>query len=294
MDENILIADDEEAIQKLLAKFLQKEGYRLFTAINGEEAVDIVKKNPVDLAILDMVMPEMDGVEALQQIKVLDPTIEVLMITGKSNVHLLRKVLFEYGAYDYLLKPFDMMEFKLTIQRALHMRKLAQQSSHAMEEMKNRIAELENDFKEKTFRLRESQIKYKNIVENSTDAIVVIQDGHVKFANRIALELSGYSRQEILAVPFPELLHPEERAEAVERYNRRLADEDLTPSNILRVLKRDGTFIWVENQSVKSLWQDKPATLNFMRDLTRRIQDQESLLVKNSAIETSINGFCIH
>ncbi len=277
MDENILIADDEEAIQKLLAKFLQKEGYRVFTAINGEEAVDIVKKNPVDLAILDMVMPEMDGVEALQQIKVLDPTIEVLMITGKSNVHLLRKVLFEYGAYDYLLKPFDMMEFKLTIQRALHMRKLARQSSHAMEEMKNRIAELENDFKEKTFRLRESQIKYKNIVENSTDAIVVIQDGHVKFANRIALELSGYSRQEILAVPFPELLHPEERAEAVERYNRRLGDEDLAPSNILRVLKRDGTFIWVENQSVKSLWQDKPATLNFIRDLTRRKKTEEAM-----------------
>ncbi len=277
MDENILIADDEEAIQKLLAKFLQKEGYRLFTANNGKEAVDIVKKNPVDLAILDMIMPEMDGVEALRQIKVLDPTIEVLMITGKSNVHLLRKVLFEYGAYDYLLKPFDMVELKLTVQRALHVRKLAQQSSHVMEEMKNRIVELENDFKEKTFRLRESQIKYKNIVENSTDAIVVIQDGYVKFANRIAMELSGYSQQEILAIPFPELLHPEDRTEAVERYNRKLGDDDLTPTNILRVLKRDGTFIWVENQSVKSLWQDKPATLNFMRDLTRRRKIEEAM-----------------
>ena len=277
MNESILIADDEEAIRKLLVRYLQNDGYKLFTASNGREAVNIVKNNRVDLAVLDMVMPEIDGVEALKQIKALDSTIEVLMVTGKANVHLLKTVLFEYGAYDYLLKPFDMVELQLTIQRALHLRKLAQKSSYAMEELKNRIAELENDFKEKTFRLRESQIKYKNIVENSTDAIVVIQDGYVKFANRIALELSGYSQEEILTIPFPEMIHPEDRAEAKERYDRRLEDVELSSDNILRVLKKDGTVLWVENQAVRNLWQDQPATLNFMRDLTRRKKNEEAM-----------------
>ena len=291
MNKNILIADDEESIRKLLIRFLSKDGYQLFTASNGKEAVEFVKKNRVDLAILDMVMPEMDGVEALKQIKAMDPAIEILMITGKANIHVLKKVLFEYGAYDYLLKPFDMVELKLTIERALHGKKLAQKSSYAMEEMQNRITELEKDFKKKTFQLRESQIKYKNIVENSTDAIVVTQDGYVKFANKIGLELSGYSQEEIVAIPFLEMLHPEDRVEARKRYDGRMSDAELTPTNTLRVLKKDGTVLWIENQAVKSIWQDKPATLNFMRDLTRRIQDKEALLVKDSAIETSKTAF---
>ena len=218
---NILIADDEAPIREILIRSLKYKGYRFFQASNGKQALEIAEKNPIDLAILDIRMPEMDGVEALKQIKALDENIEVLIMTGYADLGSLREIIFDYGARDYLSKPFDPNELKLAVRRALRNRDLALKSSFVKKELENRILELERDFKEKTFRMRESQIKYRDIVENSTDAIVVIQDGYIGFANSTAMELTGYSREEISNSPFVEMLHPDDRAEATERFNKR-------------------------------------------------------------------------
>ncbi len=122
---NILIADDEAPIREILIRSLKDKGYRFFSASNGEQAVEIAQKNPIDLAILDIRMPEMDGVEALKQIKALDENIEVLIMTGHADIGSLREIIFDYGARDYLSKPFDPNELKLAVRRALRYRELA-------------------------------------------------------------------------------------------------------------------------------------------------------------------------
>ena len=98
-------------------------------------------------------MPEMDGVEALKQIKALNENIEVLIMTGYANIDSLKELLFDYGARDYLLKPFNTVELNIAVQRALRNRELALKNSLVKEELENRILELERDFKEKTFRM---------------------------------------------------------------------------------------------------------------------------------------------
>lgn len=275
---NILIADDESAIRSLLEKLLRDERHRLFFASDGEEAVRFAKMHPMDLAVLDMVMPRMGGLEAIKEIKAIDEHTEVLIITGNAELGSLNEALFDYGAVDYLIKPFDLVELKLTVKRALHNRDLMLRNTHENEELRNRIMELEQDFREKTFRLRDSQIKYKNIVSNSTDAIVVIQEGLLKFVNIRGVELIGFFHHELMNVPFTDLLHPEDRSEAMERYHRRMAGEHLPPENKFRIIKKDGSFLWVDNRTVKTTWQDRPATLNFLRDISQQKRMEEMMI----------------
>ena len=290
---NILIADDETSIRKILVRLLKPEGYRFFEASNGKDAIEVVRKNPIDLAILDMVMPEMDGVEALKRIKEMDQTIAVLMITGHAELDSLREVIFDYGVFDYLLKPFFNTEIKLTVKRALHNRELALKNTFLENELENRILELERDFKEKTFSLRSSQIKYRNIVENSTDAIVVAQDGYLKFANSRAAELTGYSREEILKIRFDEMIHPDDRPGTVERYRNRLDGKDLFPMASFRVMRKDGSFFWAENHAAKTSWGEDPAVLNVIRDISERMKTEASLRIRDAALASSLSGICL-
>jgi PAS domain S-box-containing protein len=289
-EKSILIADDEAQIRKLLTRLLKDEGYRIFEAINGKEAVDVVRIHPIDLAILDIVMPEMDGVEALKRIKAFDKTIEVLMITGHADFESLRVIIFDYGAFDYLLKPFDAVELKLTVQMALHNRESIQKTGLLKDELANRILELEAHFKEKTVRLRESQIKYRNIVEGSTHAIVITQGNCVKFANSRFIQLIGYSREEMLNIPFIEFLHPGDRAAAMEGYQKRLRGEYVPDTSTFRVMRKDGIFFWAEGHAAKTLWGQDPALLHAMLDISERMEVEESLKIRDAALATSISG----
>lgn len=106
MAANILVVDDEEGIRKSLSSYLQMEGYTADTAGNGEEAIDKLKNAKFNIILLDINMPVMDGLEALQKIKAIDFSIQVIMMTAYSTFDKTMKSL-EYGATDYILKPFD-------------------------------------------------------------------------------------------------------------------------------------------------------------------------------------------
>ena len=137
--------------------------------------------------------------------------------------------------------------------------------------LRARIAELEKDFHEKTFRLRESQIKYKNIVNNSTDAIVVIQKSHIKFVNKRFEILTGYLRDDIVNTHFSDLLHPEDCAQAVAEGNAgKMTDEYLLNTGKFRIRRKDASFLWVDNRMVESTWEDMPSRLCFLGDISER------------------------
>ena len=123
-NKNILIADDDQVLLDILGNMIQHEGYRVFLAPNGKEAVDVAQKNPIDVAILDMQMPIMGGVEALKEMKKIDESIEVLIMTGSPDLETLRQTTIYYGAFDYLRKPFYIAEILTVIQNALLKRDL--------------------------------------------------------------------------------------------------------------------------------------------------------------------------
>ncbi|CEJ72883.1 DNA-binding response regulator [[Clostridium] sordellii] len=102
---NILVADDELSMLKIIEAYLKKENFNVLTASDGEEALEKFYENKIDLAILDWMMPNIDGIEACKQIKEKSDT-KVMMLTAKGQVDDEIDAL-NIGADDYIKKPFD-------------------------------------------------------------------------------------------------------------------------------------------------------------------------------------------
>lgn len=117
MAEKILVVDDEPILLKGLRFSLEQEGYTVETASDGKEAYDLILSNPYDVVILDLMLPGMDGLEVCKKVreKLMVP---ILMLTAKDDDS--SKVLgLEYGADDYITKPFNMLELKARIKAIL-------------------------------------------------------------------------------------------------------------------------------------------------------------------------------
>lgn len=119
----ILVVDDEVSICEILTSFLKKNGYSVFYALNGEQAITIIKQHDIDLVLTDIKMPGMTGVDLLKLIKGYNAFLPVIMTTGFPTLDSAIEAL-KLGAFDYLTKPFHLEEIIEKITRALQTRQL--------------------------------------------------------------------------------------------------------------------------------------------------------------------------
>jgi len=142
--------------------------------------------------------------------------------------------------------------------------------------------------------LRASEEKYRLVVENANEGIVVGQDAMLKYANPRALALTGRTLEDALATPFIEMVHPDDRALVYGNYLRRMRGEYVPPSYVFRALTPKGVTRSLQIQAVAIEWEGRPATLNFLTDVTDRVALQENLeqtLAEREAIlETTAVG----
>ncbi|MGE7615788.1 response regulator transcription factor [Paenibacillus sp. FSL H8-0261] len=114
----ILIADDDDNIRKLMSLFLRKEGFDLKEARDGTKALSIIQNSRVDLVILDIMMPGLDGWDLCREIRRWDANIPLLMVTAKAeSAHKVKG--FQLGTDDYLTKPFDPLELVMRVKALL-------------------------------------------------------------------------------------------------------------------------------------------------------------------------------
>jgi len=123
MKPSILIVDDDEVMQQTLSDVLKKKGYEIFSVGSGNGALSIIKKNIIDLVLLDMRLPDVDGLEVLKKIKELDTEILVIIMTAYSDVQTAVSAM-KSGAYHYINKPFELEELKLLIEKGLETKSL--------------------------------------------------------------------------------------------------------------------------------------------------------------------------
>ena len=119
----VLLIDDEERFLKTTQMLLEKEDAIVFTASDGWKGIDLLKDNRVDVVVLDVKMPGIDGIEVLRRIKADYPLVEVIMLTGHATIETAIDGL-KMGAFDYLTKPCDIPQLSSKIKEA-HDRRLA-------------------------------------------------------------------------------------------------------------------------------------------------------------------------
>jgi len=142
--------------------------------------------------------------------------------------------------------------------------------------------------------LRASEEKYRQVVENAYEGIVVSQDGMLKYANPRALALTRRTLDEAMSTPFIEMVHPDDRARVYGNYLRRMRGEAVEPFYVFRALTSKGEIVSLQISAVAIEWEGRPATLNFLTDVTEQVKLaahlEETLAEREAVLETTAVG----
>ncbi len=133
----ILVVDNGEEIRGTLTKILEREGYEVFTAEDGQSALKILRESKVNVIVSDVGMPKIDGLKLLKAAKAILPDIEVILMTGHGKAEMGLEALKD-GAFDFIHKPFTKVALTKTIKQALEKQAMAME----MRFIKNRVREL--------------------------------------------------------------------------------------------------------------------------------------------------------
>ncbi|MBT4089659.1 MAG: ABC transporter substrate-binding protein [Deltaproteobacteria bacterium] len=147
-----------------------------------------------------------------------------------------------------------------------------------------------SDRKQAENALRDSEEKYRTVIENANESIIILQGYEFKFINPKTCELTGYSEQELLSKPFLELIHPDDRKTINDNYFSRQSGEILNETYLIRVIGKQGYMTWVEVKPVIINWAGEIAILCFISDITARRQAEEVLLKSRDLLETEVKA----
>ena len=274
---SVLVVEDNPDLVMGLQDLLHHDGYAVTVAVTVAGAIELVRAHRFNAILLDLGLPDGDGLEVLKETQRLDPSLPVVIVTAHISQDRTVGSLAE-GAFAYLTKPYDREELRHTLRRAIGVKELAvkvERTEHLLDESKER---------------------FRSLVESATDAIVVA-DGHglIVSWNRSASELFGYADEEVIGRPLT-LLMPARYRHAHEQDLARMEStgkgRGMGSVVELHGLKKDGTEFPIEI----SLATWNTAAGNFysgiIRDISARKKTEDALrrseqLLRNVADNTT-------
>jgi putative two-component system response regulator len=200
--ERILVVDDVASIRIAFSRKLTGEGYNCMMAENGEGALELLKKYPFALVLLDITMPGISGMDVLREIVARYPDTAVIMITAIDNAETAIELL-KIGAYDYIIKPVYFDELPLRVQRALDRREL-------MLENKEYRLDLEEKVRNQTDKIRDSLLNSIKSLALALEAKDKYTSGHSQRVADIAVEIAqklDMPPKEVEQLRFASLVH---------------------------------------------------------------------------------------
>jgi len=210
MKPNILVVDDEPVARQSLSDILKLEGFAVTSAANGQAAVEYVRTHPVDVMIVDLRMPGMDGLEVVQVLNQLSPDTEMILLTAFGSTETAIQAL-RLRIHDYLLKPSSPAQVISSVKKALTHRAAKNQLRNIESEVVDEAMEVVTLKDGTEIDLSRRQIKHKSKVEHLTPAegrllrILMKNEGRVFSHRELVLLVQGYDTSQREA---PEILRP--------------------------------------------------------------------------------------
>ncbi|HQV64195.1 MAG TPA: response regulator transcription factor [Anaerolineales bacterium] len=210
MKSNILVVDDEPVARQSLSDILKLEGYLVTSAPNGQAAVEYVRTHPVDLMIVDLRMPGMDGLEVVQVLNQIAPDTEVILLTAYGSTETAIQAL-RLRIHDYLLKPASTAQIIASVKKALTRHSTKSRIGSADVAGLDDAVEVVNLKDGTSIDLARRQIKHKSKIEHLTPAegrllrILIENEGKVFSHRELVLLVQGYDTSQREA---PEILRP--------------------------------------------------------------------------------------
>jgi len=267
----VLVVEDDPDLRELLNTELDSDGLTVLTARDGEEAIHTAQRILPDVILLDVMIPKVNGIEVTKLLNndALTKHIPILILTVIDKKKDIIAGL-DAGAIDYITKPFYPSELKARVNSVIRYKKLYDDL---------------NDTKKK---LIQSERKYRSLVENASDAIIVIQDKMVKFVNPNAVNLFCSPKEELIGKFLAELVHPDDRQMVLHSQAKVLESEKVCHVYSFRLFDKEHHIKWIETKSTPIAWEGRPATLSFLSDVTERKKAEEE--IRNLAYYDSLTG----
>ncbi|MCD6454773.1 MAG: response regulator [Candidatus Aminicenantes bacterium] len=190
--EKILVVDDEKDITEVLSEYLEKEGYKVYSANDPDEADKILSSQNIALLITDIKMPKKSGLELVEKYKKGNEDMEVIIISALKDINMAIEAM-RYGAFSYLLKPFNLSDVLINVKNAIERRRLVLENKKYQEELERIVEERTKELKNALKALEESYFHTLKVLVETLDVRDIETEGHsirvVEYAVLIAKEM---------------------------------------------------------------------------------------------------------
>ncbi|MCK5667196.1 MAG: response regulator, partial [Thiotrichaceae bacterium] len=216
----ILIVDDEKLLRESVRDLLSIYDFNCILAQDGQQAFDLLKKQSVDIILLDLVMPNVDGFEVMQAVHVQCPDVDIVVTSGEATFDN-ATLAMRHGVKDFLHKPYNPADLIKVVNNLLEKRQLRRE----LEEMQHCI--------------RVSEQRYSFFTNNSPDMIYMLdKDGNFAFVNDRASELLGYSQEEFIGQHYTNFIHEDDIEKAKCAFGSTAENIDVKQSIEFRMLAK--------------------------------------------------------
>ena len=254
----LLLVEDSADDAELLLRELKKGGYDpSHRRVDTAEAMTEALKEKWDLVIADYIMPGFSGLEALKVLQASGRDYPFIILSGGIGEDIAVEAM-KAGANDYIMKG-NTARLLPAIERELAEAGIRADHRRAEEA---RLA---------------TQRQYREVVDNAREGIAVIQDDRFKFVNPFMMSITGFSERQLKETSAAEFVHAEDRDDFRKHVYVDSVLGDKVLQHTFRLVREDGSIVWLRNNGVVIDWEGHPATLNFFEDVTSRKEIEDAL-----------------